>query len=211
MITDSVQVNRNIVPNFYRVLQEQDEQKQIANAQELRDAFNQLIAAAHAQGPYFLGPQISFVDVQVAPWAIRLRRVLKPYRGWPDAQEGTRWASWLDAIESNEHVRATTSTDELYLDSYERYARKWLVLIDNLFLGVCCSADKRIFTVRKPAKYLPACKRNKFRAWSSIMRVPIVVIISSHHRQGFGADSRKGRRVLSFFRSDGPLPRAGSK
>lgn len=115
------------MPNFYRVLQEQDQQKQIANAQELRDAFNQLMAAAHPRGPFFMGLQLSFVDIQAAPWAIRLRRVLKPYRGWPDAEENTRWASWLNAIESDEHVRATTSTDELYLDSYERYARKCTV------------------------------------------------------------------------------------
>ncbi|KAJ5305083.1 uncharacterized protein N7443_004743 [Penicillium atrosanguineum] len=115
-------INRNIVPTFYRVLQEQDQQKQIAKAQELRNAFNQLMAAAHARGPFFMGPHISFVDVQAAPWVLRLSRVLKPYRGWPDAEEGTRWGTWVNALETNEHVRATTSTDELYLDSYERYA-----------------------------------------------------------------------------------------
>lgn len=71
-----------------------------------------------------MGSHMSFVDVQAAPWVLRLRRVLKPYRGWLDAEEGSRFASWVNAIDSNEHVRATTSTDELYLDSYERYARK---------------------------------------------------------------------------------------
>jgi glutathione S-transferase len=29
----------------------------------------------------------------------------------------------MDAIENNEHVKATTSTDDLYIDSYERYAQ----------------------------------------------------------------------------------------
>ena len=28
----------------------------------------------------------------------------------------------MDAIEGNEHVKATTSDDDLYMDSYERYA-----------------------------------------------------------------------------------------
>ncbi|KAJ5659770.1 hypothetical protein N7507_006221 [Penicillium longicatenatum] len=115
-------VNRNIVPAFYRVLQEQDQQKQIENAQELRVAFDTLIEAAHPRGPFFMGGQISFVDVQAAPWVIRLNRVLKPYRGWPNAEEGSRWASWVNAIETNDQVRATTSTDELYLESYARYA-----------------------------------------------------------------------------------------
>ncbi|OOQ91024.1 glutathione transferase [Penicillium brasilianum] len=115
-------INRSIVPGFYRVLQEQNPEKQLENAKELRGAFDKLLAAAHPQGPFFMGSHMSFVDVQVAPWVIRLRRVLKPYRGWPDTEEGTRWASWVNAIDSNEYVRATTSSDELYLDSYARYA-----------------------------------------------------------------------------------------
>lgn len=74
-------------------------------------------------GPYFLGPQISYVDVQFAPWMVRFSKVLKPYRGWQDPAPGTRWASWIEAIENNEHVKNTTSLDELYIDSYERYAQ----------------------------------------------------------------------------------------
>ncbi|CAG7936171.1 unnamed protein product [Penicillium nalgiovense] len=116
-------VNRHIVPSFYRILQEQDQQKQIEKTQELRDAMEKLLEAAHPKGPFFMGPHLSLVDVQAAPWIIRLRRVLKPYRGWPDAEEGTRLASWVDAIETDQHVQATTSTDELYHDSYERYAQ----------------------------------------------------------------------------------------
>lgn len=65
---------------------------------------------------------MGFVDVQIAPWILRTRRVLKPYKGWPDPLEGSRWAQWIEAVENNVEVRATTSTDDLYLDSYERYA-----------------------------------------------------------------------------------------
>lgn len=72
------------------------------------------------------------MDVQVAPWIIRLDRVLKPYRGWPKPEPGSRWAAWVDAIEANEHVQATTSTDELYLDSYERYARRFPLLVGRV-------------------------------------------------------------------------------
>ena len=68
---------------------------------------------------------MTFVDVQLAPWLLRLRRVLKPYRGWPDPEPGSRWESWIRAVEDDVHVKATTSGDELYLDSYERYAGKY--------------------------------------------------------------------------------------
>ena len=121
-----MQINRHVVPNFYRVLQEQNDQKQILNAQELKDALATLVSAANPQGPFFLGPNLSFVDVQIAPWILRLSRALKPYRGWPDPEAGSRWATWVKAIEDNEHIKATVSTDELYLDSYERYARECL-------------------------------------------------------------------------------------
>ncbi|CEN59444.1 Putative Glutathione S-transferase [Aspergillus calidoustus] len=115
-------INRKIVPSFYRLLQEQNQQKRITHAEELRDHFNTLVGAADPQGPFFLGPNLSFVDVQIAPWMVRLNRVLKPYRGWPDPEPGSRWGAWVDAIENSEEVKRTTSTDDLYLDSYERYA-----------------------------------------------------------------------------------------
>jgi len=47
---------------------------------------------------------------------------LTPYRGWPEAEPESRWGKWVKAIEENEYVKATTSTDELYVDSYARYA-----------------------------------------------------------------------------------------
>lgn len=164
LIADNItQINRSIVPGFYRVLQEQSPEKQLENAKELRGAFDKLLAAAHPQGPFFMGSQMSFVDVQAAPWVIRLRRVLKPYRGWPDTEEGTRWASWVNAIDSNEHVRATTSSDELYLDSYARYAGKsrgrFVIWIEALDIDP---------NRRKPAQHVPSCECNQFGTGASL-------------------------------------------
>jgi len=115
-------INRHVIPLLYKLLHAHHQNDQITHAQDLRDQINKLVAAADPNGPFFLGPQISFVDVQVAPWVLRLRRVLGPYRGWPEPEEGSRWKAWVDAIDREPSVVATTSTDELYLDSYERYA-----------------------------------------------------------------------------------------
>jgi glutathione S-transferase len=115
-------VNRNVVPWFYKLLQAQEQDDQVSHATELRNQIGKLVDAAHPTGPFFLGSEISFVDVQIAPWVIRLRRVLGPYRGWPEAEEGSRWGKWIDALENEQSVKMTTSTDELYLHSYERYA-----------------------------------------------------------------------------------------
>ena len=115
-------VNRHIVPTFYRYLQAQEAEAQVSGAEELKTQIAKVVDAAHGEGPFFLGEEMGFVDVQMAPWVVRLDKVLKPYRGWPDADEGSRWARWVQAIERHPAVVATTSTDELYLDSYERYA-----------------------------------------------------------------------------------------
>jgi glutathione S-transferase len=99
-------------------------QKQAEHAKQLNDKILELVdACPDPEGPFFLGQHMSFVDIQFAPWMLRLSRVLKPYRGWPDAEPGTRLARWLEAIETNDHVKATTSSDQLYTDSYERYAQ----------------------------------------------------------------------------------------
>lgn len=115
-------INRHIVPTFYRYLQAQDPKDQVSGAEELKTQISKLVDAADETGPFFLGDKMSFADVQMAPWVIRLAKVLKPYRGWPEPEEGSRWAKWVKAIEEHPAVVATTSTDELYLDSYERYA-----------------------------------------------------------------------------------------
>jgi len=147
----NLQINRHIVPVFYQYLQAQDSQKQIDAAEDLKLQIAKLIDAADPSGPFFLGPTISFVDIQMAPWVIRMRHVLKPYRGWPDPEPGTRWASWVDAIERNEGVKATTSGDELYLDSYERYAGEWDAS-DRGFLRV---GDWLVGDNREPAGHEP--------------------------------------------------------
>ena len=117
-----LQINRHVVPAFYRFLQEQDSSKQLEMASEFKSELTKLVDAADPDGPFFLGSDLSFVDIQLAPWILRLKRVLKPYRGWPEPEEGSRWARWIEAIENHPDVKATTSTDELYLENYERYA-----------------------------------------------------------------------------------------
>jgi glutathione S-transferase len=112
-------INRNIIPVFYRYLQAQESSEQSRYAKELTEQIAKLVSVADQAGPFFLGPNMTFVDVQMAPWVIRLRKVLKPYRGWPDPEPSSRWEKWVHAIEADESVKATTSTDELYLDSCE--------------------------------------------------------------------------------------------
>ncbi|KAK4506686.1 hypothetical protein PRZ48_000419 [Zasmidium cellare] len=115
-------INRHIIPAFYKYLQAQEPDDQVKFAGELKGHISKAVDAADPEGPFFLGKDMTFVDVQLAPWIVRLEKVLKPYRGWPDPDPGSRWEKWVRAVEASEPVKRTTSDDQLYLDSYERYA-----------------------------------------------------------------------------------------
>jgi glutathione S-transferase len=114
-------INRHIIPNFYKYLQAQDADDQVKFANEFKEQIAKVVEAADPTGPFFLGAEMSFVDVQFAPWIVRMAKVLTPYRGWPEPEPG-RWATWVHAVMESEPVLKTTSGDQLYLDSYERYA-----------------------------------------------------------------------------------------
>ena len=84
----------------------------------LQTAITTLVNASHVTGPFFLGSLISFVDVAFAPWIIRLSRVLKHYRNWPDPEVGSRWEAWVSAVEADERVKATVSDENSYHGVY---------------------------------------------------------------------------------------------
>jgi glutathione S-transferase len=114
-------INRHVIPAFYKYLQAQESSDQVKFAREFKDQISKVVDAADPIGPFFLGSEMSFVDVQFAPWIVRMSKVLTPYRGWPEPEPG-RWEKWVHAIMESESVLKTTSGDQLYLDSYERYA-----------------------------------------------------------------------------------------
>lgn len=109
-------INRHIIPAFYKYLQAQEADNQVKFAGELKSHISTLVDAADQDGPFFLGKDMTFVDVQIAPWIVRLEKVLKPYRGeapprmlqlcaflliprmhagWPDPEPGSRYGKWV--------------------------------------------------------------------------------------------------------------------
>ena len=84
----------------------------------LQTAITSLVNASHAIGPFFLGSEISYVDVAFAPWIIRLSRVLSYYRNFPRPEVGTRWQRWVQGIEGDERVRRTVSEEGAYHGVY---------------------------------------------------------------------------------------------
>jgi glutathione S-transferase len=123
--------SRNLIPAFYRYLQAQEVEAQLQGAKEftshLTDFVNSMFQDKNQAG-FWDGKRLSIVDCSVAPWLFRAITVLRHFRGFDPAQvlEPTvleRWQHWTEAVLESDAFQATTSTEDLYLDSYVRYAQ----------------------------------------------------------------------------------------
>jgi len=138
-------INRSVVTSFYRYLQAQDQDAQIQGGKEFHDSIEALVALFERTDQEILetggasgdgerkalavglglwvdgNEDLSLTDVMVGPWLYRSTNVLKYYRGFvlPD---GEKFDKWLNKLFNHPDFRKTCSTEELYLDSYERYA-----------------------------------------------------------------------------------------
>lgn len=122
-------VNRTLVPAFYRYIQAQNEESQIRGGKEFVQAIDGLVKLfQRAQregdihcGLWSEGGTLSLADVMVAPWIFRATNVLVHYRGF-QLPEGTQFRSYVERLLSFPAFKRTCSTEQLYIDSYERYA-----------------------------------------------------------------------------------------
>jgi glutathione S-transferase len=74
--------------------------------------------------------EMSLADITVAPWLFRASNVLKHYRGF-EFPPGERFRAYLHRLFNHPDFKKTCSTEELYLDSYERY-------VDSMD-HICCT------------------------------------------------------------------------
>ena len=64
------------------------------------------------------GGDLGWADALVAPWLFRSTNVLAEYRGF-EQPDHPGFRKWLDRVSSHPAVVATSSTRDLYVDSYE--------------------------------------------------------------------------------------------
>ncbi|KAJ7368788.1 thioredoxin-like protein [Mycena albidolilacea] len=138
-------ISRSLVPTFYRFLQAQEESAQIEHGKEFRSGLETLVtlferaeseivqgggaagvgeqkALGAGLGLWLEGGNLSLSDVMVGPWIFRASNVLKHYRGF-ELPSGHKFEAWIARLFAHPAFKATCSTEELYLDSYERYAQ----------------------------------------------------------------------------------------
>ncbi|KAF2661517.1 glutathione transferase omega-1 [Lophiostoma macrostomum CBS 122681] len=126
-------VTSRFIPSFHRFLQYQGGDGLDAKRNEFLNYLKEFARelAPAEQGPYFLGKDFSLVDIQLAPWAVRLwvfdhfkggLGVPEKGQGGEDEKVWERWRVWSGAVAERKSVRETLSEREHFLPIYQRYA-----------------------------------------------------------------------------------------
>ncbi|KAK7468561.1 hypothetical protein VKT23_003066 [Stygiomarasmius scandens] len=140
-------INRSVIPAFFRVLMPQDPQKQLEGKKEFLSALEGLVSLFERTETEVLGEltsgtvgegerkalmkglglwadgneDLGLADVMIGPWILRATNVLKYYRDF-EMPPGEKFTKWTNKLLNHPDFKNTCSTEDLYLDSYERYA-----------------------------------------------------------------------------------------
>jgi len=116
-------ISKKIVPTFYTILQKQDKDDQDAAKTVLLNNLENLVKHMAHKGPFFQGETFGYVDIMLAPYAIRLG-LLSHYRDLVVPKTGVfeRFQTWLQAVQSRESVKATVPEWNRLVQMYQRYA-----------------------------------------------------------------------------------------
>ncbi|KAL0576951.1 hypothetical protein V5O48_005022 [Marasmius crinis-equi] len=130
-------ISRTLVPSFFRYVFTQEPQAQRQAGKEWNDSLETLVSLFERSEKEILNnksgdgaglglwiegnDQLSLTDVLVAPFLYRATNVLKHYRDY-EMPGGKKFKAYVTRLINHPAFKKTCSTDDLYIDSYERYA-----------------------------------------------------------------------------------------
>ena len=92
--------------------------EQIATALRFIEA--EALAERPSEGPYWLGPQLSLVDLTFYPWFEQLA-ALQHFRDIRMPSDLARLTQWQDAVARRDAVRAIANSPHFYIEQYGRF------------------------------------------------------------------------------------------
>lgn len=115
--------NVKLLPAFYRLLLSQTRAKQAQLAEELTGHLRAMEQGMQdlSGGPFWLGEDLSLVDVSIYPWFERMP-ALKHYRGVGLPADCARLEAWSAAMAARPSVRATAHDAAFHVEAYAHYA-----------------------------------------------------------------------------------------
>lgn len=115
-----------IQKSYYIMLMSQDPEQQEKTKQTFFEECRVLARVMGEDGPYFLGKELSLVDVALFPFWQRFLWVGKHYRDLEMPQDDPlfrRLQIWWDAVLARPAFKATLACRERLISSYSQYAR----------------------------------------------------------------------------------------
>jgi hypothetical protein len=99
-------IGKSFLPCFFRLLQSQEVDKQDLAREEVYTALRTL--AAEIKGPYFLGEELSLVDVAIMPW-ISIDYIIADHRRFKREDVDAKWKEYADHVDKRESLIKTKS------------------------------------------------------------------------------------------------------
>ncbi|CAE8623740.1 unnamed protein product [Polarella glacialis] len=117
--------DKNIASPFYSTLVPKEQERRLEGYNKLRDGLRKFQATM--KGDFFLGGDMSIVDIAALPWCYRTFTcsIIETYRGPDftfDRQEFAPLLRWLDRCLALDSVKSTLPESAALVDTYKRYA-----------------------------------------------------------------------------------------
>ena len=116
--------NVKFVPTFYKLLLNQEQEKQKEWAQQLHRHLlfmEQEGIGISSNGRYWLGESLSLIDLSFYPWFERWC-VLEHYRAFTLPSTCTRLKQWYSAMLTRKSVQSIKNLPDFYIQQYTKYA-----------------------------------------------------------------------------------------
>ncbi|AUX28803.1 MULTISPECIES: glutathione S-transferase family protein [Sorangium] len=118
--------NTRVVPAFAQLLRAETPDQEAEGRKALGDVLafieREALSRSSGPGPYWLGADVSLVDLAFYPWFERLPAVDR-LRGFSIPAELTRLRAWIDAVEARDAVRATANPVDFYVERYAKFVK----------------------------------------------------------------------------------------
>lgn len=118
--------NTRLVPAFAQLLRAETPDQEAEGRKALGDVLafieREALPRSSDRGPYWLGADVSLVDLSFYPWFERLPAVDR-IRGFSIPAEHARLRAWLEAVQARGAARAIANPVDFYVERYAKFAK----------------------------------------------------------------------------------------
>ncbi|EFA69058.1 glutathione S-transferase family protein [Cylindrospermopsis raciborskii S07] len=114
--------NTRLVPAFNKLLRGKDSQEQEQGRKEFLESLlyiEQKGLGQSSNGAYWLGENLSLVDISFYPWFERLP-VLEKFRNFSLPEETPRLQEWWENLRRRESIQQVANSTEFYIDRFSQ-------------------------------------------------------------------------------------------